>query len=169
MEVTGKTLLNSAQNIIKNKKQDRALSHKPDAGVAAQTKGPQTDIHTTLNTQVLRLQASLSVAQKNHSQAQAQLSFLDNGDISNAGQMKFDNEPLFPDFSTDKNITEYREEVSQRVQDMARKLKSLQVEMENMFAFNFETTMDMKLNADTLAQAKGLVALDPQRVAKLTN
>lgn len=166
MEVTGKTLLNSAQNILKNKKQESAKAK--EAGNTAETKVTNTELNSSLNAQVLRLQASLSVAQKSHSHAQAQLSYLNSNEQGSPENMLFDNEPLFPSLPFKKSIDEYKLEIENDVTQMAQKLKSLQVEMENVFAFNFQTTPNMDLNADSLAQAKGFTTLDPNRVAKLT-
>lgn len=166
MEVTGKTLLNSAQNILKNKNQENSRSRE-STSTSSETR-IESELNSTLNVQVLRLQAALSLAQKDHSRSQAQLSFLNSNDQTPPNQIMFDEKPLFPEYPFQKNLDDYKKEISNDVVQMAKKLKGLQVEMENVFAFKFETTPDMNLNADSLALAKGLTSLDPDRVAKLT-
>ena len=120
-----------------------------------------------INTQVLRLQASLNAAQKSYSLEQARLSWLENP-VGKPEDMQFDNEKLFPDFPFGEDIETYKQETTQRIGDLARTLKGLQVEMENIFALNFEAAPEISIDADTLASVKGITSLDPGRVAKLT-
>ncbi|MCB1173415.1 MAG: hypothetical protein KDK39_07620 [Leptospiraceae bacterium] len=166
MEINNKNLLSSAQAILKNRNQERYNARHSTAGSSAAARPREAS--TGINSHVLRLQSSLNAAQKDYSLQQSRSAFIQNNQADPASA-RFDNEPLFPEFPFGKTIEAYKQEADQRIGELARTLKGLQVEMENIMALNFETAPELQLSAESLAQARGISNLNPERVAHLTN
>jgi len=170
MEITGKILLNSAEKIIGNQKEQskRAESKNITANV--------DQARSTAQSRLVGMQADLSETQKLFSKEQARLQILQSNDDPLTGKtaagMTFDGKPLFPELNQDwpQDPTQRPElirTVEESLTQARARLKSLQVEMENHLAVEFSAAAKMSEPGE-LSFADAKTSLDPQRVARLT-
>lgn len=164
MDVTGKNLLNSAENIIKNRTQRRTTT--------ATEQNLSTPVRTeqALKSQsapILQLESGLQKLQKDFSYQQARFSFLENEPQSINAELKFGQDPLFPEFPFEINLQEFKANVQGQVTGLSNEIQQLQLQLENHYALNFDSPPPM-LSAESLTETGNLGQLDPERVARLT-
>lgn len=171
MNISGKMILNSAEGILRERKGASNTRHKADIsvnkeGTLRKTEGVKQDL---LQVRLLNLQASMNRIQSEYSREQSRYSYLKNHPGEIQEKLQFSGKALFPELGAGKiDFDSLKKSVSNRLQDLGRNLKSVQVEMENLFALNFNTLPIPGIDAEKLLQAPALRAIDPSRVAKLT-
>src|SRR5690606_9738387 len=100
----------------------------------------------TLHARLLDLQANLNRIQNDYSREQARQSYLKLPEQIHTGLL-FSDKPLFPELEAGSTLGEVQTLVDGRLSELARSLKSVQVEMENMYALNFDGLPREGLNA----------------------
>lgn len=164
MEITGKTLLNSAEKILSgHREKARAPEREP-------SEAKTNDVRSTAQVRLAKIQAGLNDMQRLYSREQARMKLLRSDeklDSKSAAELTFEGEPLFPEIKGDWNREELLRTVEQSLNQARARLKSMQVEMENHLALEFSTAPDMGLSGDLSAGIAGS-RLDPERVARLT-
>jgi hypothetical protein len=169
MQVSGKLLLNSAENILKERhKEQRPAGAGTGDGKVARTGATEGLNQTALESRLLKLQANLSTIQHQYSREQARQTYLAETPEQIGPELKFGDEPLFPEFQSNINLEGLQKDVSGSLEKLIRSLKSVQVEMENLYALNFDAPPDARTDAARLMEQGGLRNLDPARVAHLT-
>lgn len=175
MQVSGKVLLNSAENILKERHKDQRPAGAGETAASAGNKPAAEGLNqTTLESRLLKLQANLSTIQHQYSREQARQTYLDESPAQIAPELRFGDEPLFPEIQAGTNpnpesLAGLRKDVSGTLEKLIRSLKSVQVEMENLYALNFDAPPKTDADAARLIEQQGgLKALDPARVAHLT-
>ncbi|WP_143464724.1 LIC10415 family protein [Leptonema illini] len=165
MEITGKTLLNSAEKILSGHREKTKTPESESASVKSD------EVRSTAQMRLAGMQAGLNDMQRVYSREQARLNLLkDSGDGLNeqtSAEMTFEGEPLFPEMKGQWNRDELIRTVEQSLNEARARLKSMQVEMENHLAVEFSAAPDARLSGDLAAGIAGS-RLDPERVARLT-
>ncbi|MCB1324145.1 MAG: hypothetical protein H7A21_19810 [Spirochaetales bacterium] len=170
MEISSKTILNSAESILRDRRQEPrtpgGTSGSGRSEAAAQGTGMQQG---ALEARVLHLQSNLNRVQAEYSREQARMTYLrDFPDRINA-DLRFNDEALFPEASPGPiQRGEVERNVKTAMESLVLSLKSIQVEMENLYALNFEQKPIQPADAARLFENHGLKELDPARVARLT-
>ncbi len=171
MQISGKMLLNSAENILRDRKGEAA--HRPPPSGAENRKPDQGSLgginQGVLQSRLLKLQASLRDIQHDYSREQARQAYVNQTPDKISPSLHFDGEPLFPELETDAMaLTELRERITDRMRHLNRNLKGVQVEMENLYALNVSNPPGKIPGAVETLEAGALRDLDPGRVARLT-
>lgn len=172
MEITGKTLLNQAESILKDRRQDSrgAGGVRGSDGSIGRTSGRSDVSQTSMESRLLNLQSSLNQIQHDYSREQTRHTYLNNYPDRITSELRFGEEPLFPELLKDKaDPSELQRKVSHNMDQLMRALKGVQVEMENLYALNFDAPPTPIKDAATLLSNKGIKELDPSRVARLTD
>ncbi|MBX7057321.1 MAG: hypothetical protein K1X75_04600 [Leptospirales bacterium] len=171
MQINGRSILSSAEGILRDRKQERG----PEASVSGiEAAGPRESGLDTLQqgvleSRLLRLQSSLGDIQRDYSREQARFSYLNSNPAEISADLRFGDQPLFPELARGIDPQTLRPEVQGAMERLIRALKSVQVEMENLNALNFgEPVAGSRPNAQALVDRGGLKELDPERVARLT-
>ena len=167
MQVTGKHLLNSAEYILRDRRQEQ----KNPGGVSGSAGTQARDTvqsSGTLESRLPGLQANLSTIQNDYSREQARYTYLTRYPDQVSAELRFGEAPLFPEFKPDMNTGELPSKVSNNMEKLMSALKGVQVEMENLYALNFNAPPEAAMDAAALVQNGGLKDLDPERVARLT-
>ncbi|MCR9144810.1 MAG: hypothetical protein NXI24_21410 [bacterium] len=169
MQVSGKLLLNSAENILKERHKDQRPAGANAGDAAASRTGATEGLNqSTMESRLLKLQANLSTIQHQYSREQARQTYLKESPQQITPELKFGDEPLFPEFQANMNLEGLQKDVSGSMEKLIRSLKSVQVEMENLYALNFDAPPEARTDAAALIEQGGLRNLDPARVAHLT-
>lgn len=170
MQVSGKLLLNSAENILKERHQDKNRPTGAGDSGARAASGTSTDglSQSPLESRLLKLQANLSTIQHQYTREQARQTYLKDYPDQVGPELKFGEEPLFPEFKTGMDLEGLKKDVSGQMEQLIRSLKGVQVEMENLYALNFNAPPQTNTDAARLLEQGGLKNLDPARVAHLT-
>jgi hypothetical protein len=173
MQVSGKLLLNSAENILKERRQDnRPAAAGASGGRAERSEGAGGLNQSGVESRLLKLQASLSTVQHQYSREQSRQMYLEQQPAQIGPELQFGGEALFPEYHPGMDLDELKLSVSGQMEQLVRSLKSLQVEMENLYALNFDAPPrseagDPEMTRQLVEQG-GLKNLDPARVAHLT-
>lgn len=169
MQVSGKLLLNSAENILKERHKENRPTGAGESGTHAAKAGTSDGLNqTTLESRLLKLQANLSTIQHQYTREQARQTYLNQNPEQIGPELKFGDDPLFPEFQPGMNLEGLQKDVSGSLEKLIRSLKSVQVEMENLYALNFDAPPEARTDAARLLEQGGLRNLDPARVAHLT-
>lgn len=170
MQISGKMLLNSAEGILRERRDENRGGQ--DSGVgkseSSATLKPDGLNPDTIQVRLLNLQASLSGIQNEYSREQARHSYLSRTPEAINSSLRFNDSPLFPELETGISLREIEERVVSRLQELDRALKAVQVEMENLYALNFNALPQPGIEPGDLAKNQPVRALDPTRVARLT-
>lgn len=165
MEITGKTLLSSAEKIISGYREKTKAPESQLPAVASE------EVRSSAQIRLASMQVRLNDLQRVYSREQARLNLLQDAGFDlnekTASELTFEGEPLFPEVKGQWNREELRQTVEQRLNEARARLKSLQVEMENHLAVEFPAAFDSRLPSD-LSQGLAGSRLDPERVARLT-
>ncbi len=172
MEVTGKYLLNQAESILRDRRQDsRSQSVKNSREDTARGK-EKTELlkQGMFESRVMNLQDSLGRIQKEFTREQARYEYLSSNPEDINDKLMFDGEPLFPELQnhTPGSFEALKKHVEETLQRMTRDLKGTQVEMENLLALQFNNLDGLKVSSEDLTGHEGWNNLDPERVARLT-
>ena len=178
MQVNEKALLDSAEKILnkrrfheekaqgKLQKPSETSLRKGEKGLTLQKSPP---LNTKLNTaRILKLEAELKSLQENYSREQVRESFLLNKTKEIHEKLKYKGSPLFPEYKPGMDTKHLTKEVSYKLKKLVHSLKSVQVEMENLYALNFKKIHSKEANIKELDFSLLVKKLDPQRVAHLT-
>ena len=175
MQVSGKLLLNSAENILKERHKDQRPAGTGAGDAAASRTKAEGLNQSALESRLLKLQANLSTIQHQYSREQARSTYLNQNPDQIGPELKFGDEALFPEIQAGANpkpnLEGLQKDVSGALEKLIRSLKSVQVEMENLYALNFDAPLDSAAGPDSAArlmQEGGLRNLEPARVAHLT-
>ncbi len=171
MQVSGKVLLNSAENILKERHKDQRPAGAQAGNAAGSQPAAEGLTQPTLERRLLKLQANLSTIQHQYSREQARQTYLDESPAQINPELRFGDEPLFPELPASpdaEKLAGLRKDVSGTLEKLIRSLKSVQVEMENLYALNFDAPPKAEADAARLLEQGGLKSLDPARVAHLT-
>ena len=172
MQISGKSLLNSAEGILKDRQNDTGGA----TTTPADSKATQDNARThrlsqgALEARLLNLQATLNKTQHDYSREQARHTYLTKHQDQVHKDLTFDDEPLFPELDSDNpmDMDLLKTKVFDNLNGLTRSLKSVQIEMENLFALNFQSPPSAGLDAAALLSSGAIKNLDPARVAKLT-
>ncbi|MBI3394462.1 MAG: hypothetical protein HY042_01365 [Spirochaetia bacterium] len=81
--------------------------------------------------------------------------------------LTYEGTALFPEGEATSDMAGMTQRVGTNLESLERSLKAVQVEMENLYALNFQGLPDA-IDPKSLADASSVRALNPSRVAKLT-
>lgn len=164
MQISGKVLLNQAESIIRDRKGERQ-------SVTGQTEKSNPEVASTVagsfSSRILNLQASLAELQSQLSRQQARLSHIDENPAELNSQIQYEGQQLFSEQEVNSDPKTVGQEIQQTMQGLTEKLKTTEVEMENLYALGFTTPESFQFSAEQLASISSK-DLDPQRVARLT-
>lgn len=170
MEVTGKYLLNQAQSILKDRKND-SRSSTPEKGVSdpsASARGTEAAGRSSHQSRLLTLQNSLATMQKEFSKEQARLTYLKSHPGAITEDLRFENERLFPELEAGPLPESLQDTVSHKLEKLVHDLKGVQVEMENLYALNFHKAPASGFEPSDLGKLSQTSNINPNRVARLT-
>lgn len=169
MQISSKHLLNSAEGILKDRrnvqKQTSGESGSSEKAAAARPTGMTQGM---IESRLLSLQDSLRDAQVRYSREQARYSYITQNPGEIDEKLTFQNEVLFPELAQGAKPQELEPKVAGAMEQLARSLKSIQVEMENLYALNFSALPRSDVDVGALFENKGMRDLDPGRVSRLT-
>ena len=167
MQISSKHLLNSAEGILKERK-NVAQESAPQQGAekAASRAGGMTQ--GMLESRLLGLQDNLRDAQVQYSREQARFKYITENPDQIDSSLTFQNEALFPELEQGQRPADLQQQVAGAMEQLARSLKSMQVEMENLYALNFSALPRTDLSAESLSEQGVMRDLDPGRVSQLT-
>lgn len=171
MQISSKVLLNSAQTIVRDRQKD---PRSTDALIAPAEQGANasgTDglSQSAIEARLLNLQAALATVQRNYSREQARFSYLNEIPEQVSSSLMFEGEPLFPEVAQGRagDVHDMKKHVGTALESLVRSLKSIEVEMENLYALNF-ADVDPSVNMHRISEMPPVRQLDPGRVARLT-
>ncbi len=170
MEITGKYLLNKAESILKDRKQE-ARAQKSESSSrtdSAHSSRSESVSQNALQTRLLNLQESLTNVQNDYTREQTRFAYLQEHPDQINSSLRFNDAPLFPELSQQTDLESLKQGVGEKVQSLLHTLKSIQVEMENLVALNFNAVPRSVQEARSLTDAQAMMQLDPERVARLT-
>lgn len=169
MQITGKTLLNQAESILKERKQDESLkSSTSESEVRNRATSSELSAPNVIESRILNLQENLAGIQKNLSREQARQAYLSEQPQTITDKILYDGKPLFPEAKDGWKPEEIKPAVENKITSFLTVLKQIQVEMENLFALKFESPDRFQLNAEAVMHPDAMKDLNPDRVAKLT-
>lgn len=172
MQITGKILLNSAENILKDRQQEHRAPHSTGKGEKQAASSPANIAASHLpESRLIKLQNDLKSLQSEYSREQVRYDYLQNrpGEISE--QLSYENRPLFPEYpkGLDQEAQEaLKQNTAYNLKRLVDSLRSIQVEMENLYALSFESPQGAVANLSSLVTGNSIKDLDPERVAHLT-
>lgn len=170
MQISSKVLLSSAQTIVRDRQKDGRTSDSQVTAADAGTNAAGADglSQSAIEARLLNLQAALATVQRNYSREQARYSYLTELPEQVSSSLLFEGEPLFPEVAAGKNdVQDMKKHVGTALESLVRSLKSIEVEMENLYALNF-TDVDPSVNMHRISEMPPVRQLDPGRVARLT-
>jgi hypothetical protein len=169
MQITGKLLLNSAEGILKDRKQEQTEIKDTKASQNALKSTARSSLkQTTVESRLLDLQSVISELQKSYSREHARMSYLKESPSEINGDLKFDGKPLFPEFGSDFNPEKTALRVTDQMKHLMQSMRKIQVEMENIHALKFASSEPSDLNTAFQVNSDALKELNPERVARLT-
>lgn len=166
MQISGKVLLNQAETIVRDRKNERQAASN-EAPASADSGRQAGTIAGSFASRILNLQSSLAELQSRYSREQARMSYVENQPESITSGLQYEGSALFSDSELNAGITGLKEEISKSMGNLTDQLRKTEVEMENHYALGFAAPENISLTAD---QITGVASndLDPQRVARLT-
>ncbi len=177
MQVDGKTLLHSAENILKNRRQEEGRHSSAFSSAEAGKKKAEASIHTALiQSRMLKLQATLKELQESYTREQIRKDYLQNRTAEIHAELQYNGKPLFPEYAASATKEEISSVVADNIKHLLRTLKGTQIEIENLYALNFKTMMaELEKGSLVIKELRSFFSsyptkgLDPERVAKLTS
>ena len=181
MNISSKNLLETASNIINKRKniesnseiENKSLDNKDNSN-SSNLKKIHTSPTTTIsenNNKVLKLQDELRNLQVKYTKEQVRADYLINHPNKIDENLEFEGEALFPDFKN-KNLNQLNKSVKNQMESLLHNMKSVQIEIENIYALNFQKVDTQKIKENiTVENVKKIINtidLNPERVAKLT-
>lgn len=170
MNISTKSILSSAEGIIRDRHDDaRRPAASPLANEPAKAVTSGNSLGTdSLHARLLDLQANLNRTQREFSREQTRKHYLTDGSRQLDSTLRFEGELLFPELQKGNPLPEQLlSRTDERMSELSRKLKGLQVEMENVMALNFQAPASRGITAEDLHTGT-MKELDPARVARLT-
>lgn len=170
MEITGKYLLNQAENILKDRKHESRTSRSTGSSDQRTNPVAGTDRFDqgVLESRMLQLQSSIRDIQNAYSREQTRNTYLTDYPDEITQDLTFNNEPLFPELKQKMPLESLRDSVKERLSQLSRDLKGVQVEMENVLALNYNVASVDKVESKNIDGNVSFNPLDPDRVAHLT-
>ncbi|MBR32181.1 MAG: hypothetical protein CMN77_12825 [Spirochaetaceae bacterium] len=168
MQITGKALLNSAESILKDRKGDAsARPGKTEEGsTSAARPGDRLELDGMEN-RLLSLQKSLGDLQNQYTREQTRQSYLNQYSAEVSPELMFQGEPLFPELQQGKSLKDIQTLVAESLNQLTSRLRKTEVEMENLYALNVDSSVAPRIGAEDL-NSQALRNIDPGRVARLT-
>jgi len=170
MQISSKVLLNSAEGILKERKKESVFD---PASTETGDKSRVIDNLLSVNpgemqARLMKLQSNLGDTQDELSKEQSRQAYLQNDPQSITKSLKFNDEILFPELNNGMDVSKLKDSVSARVEMLSKNLKQIEVEMENLYALQFQPGEPGEIDTNSLVGSKTMNQLDPSRVAKLT-
>ena len=167
MQISGKALLNSAESILKDRKGDTS-SRSNNEGSAAVTSRPGDRLEFgSMENRVLSLQKNLGDLQNRYTREQTRQSYLNQYTNEINGDLKFQGESLFPELAQGKSLKDIQTLVAESLNQLTSQLRKTEVEMENLYALNVDTSSVPGIDNASLS-SQAVRNIDPGRVARLT-
>ncbi len=168
MQISSKMLLHSAEGILKER--HNLVRNQPEQaeGDGVSVARPAGMTQGMLESRLLGLQDNLREAQGQYSREQARFMYITRSPEQIDGNLTFQNEALFPEIARGEKPAGLEPKVAGAMEQLARSLKSIQVEMENLYALNFSAVPRSDLDLGSLIEQNGMRELDPTRVSRLT-
>ncbi len=174
MIINTRTLIDSANKLLSPKEmldEAHVNSKDIDSEKGLKSRDVAKDVGVS-NFNILKLQNQLRDLQASYTREQIRLDYLKNKHEEIHEDLKYEASFLFPEYKNGIDKEALTKDVSVQMQKLLHSLKSVQVEMENLYALNFQSynpsaiIQDVALmQSNTSLHAK---ELDPERVAKLT-
>ncbi|MDH5656861.1 MAG: hypothetical protein OEZ34_13190 [Spirochaetia bacterium] len=169
MQITGKLLLNSAEGILKDRKQENSeIKNSKSSDQSSKTVSSAGIGQTTIESRLLDLQNSISEIQNQYSREQTRYSYLTESPDEINENLKFNEKPLFPEYNQEFNPENAKIYVAKSMTELMQNLKKIQIEMENIHALKFKMNEDPASQAAFHVNQDAVKHLDPERVARLT-
>ncbi|MEQ8353522.1 MAG: hypothetical protein RH862_18750 [Leptospiraceae bacterium] len=168
MQITGKALLNSAESILKDRKEDSSsrTNRAPRENATSSRPGDRLELDGMEN-RLLTLQKSLGELQNQYTREQTRQSYLNQFSNEVGPELQFQGEPLFPELSQGKSLKDIQTLVAESLNQLTSRLRKTEVEMENLYALNIDSSVAPRIGAQEL-NSQALRNIDPGRVARLT-
>jgi len=169
MQISSKLILNSAENILKDRKQEQKSSAVSGRSTSSSSLRQSEGLsQSVVESKLLSLQDSLRDVQKTLSREQARYSYLIGNRNEISDSLEFDGSPLFPELKKGESFDSIQVGVVRQIEASIHSLKSIQVEIENLYALKFEAPPNPETSITSLLKFDLLKGLDPERVARLT-
>ena len=170
MQISSKVLLNSAEGILKERKKESSFD---PASTESEDKNRISDSLLSVNPgelqdRLMKLQLNLGNTQDELSKEQSRHAYLQNDPQAITASLKFNDEILFPELKNGMDAAKLQDSVSAKVEMLSKNLKQIEVEMENLYALQFNPVETAEMDTNSLVDSKTMNQLDPSRVAKLT-
>ena len=173
MQVNGKMLLDSAESILKSRRQEsksQESSLKKEQDIQRAHKAKPGSVQTNLNSaRVLKLESELKSMQEDYTREQVREDFLLNKPEQISEKLKYQGTSLFPEYKPGMNTQGLAKDVSHKLKQLLHSLKSIQVEMENLYALSFSKLSTQETNIKEIDTSLAVKDIDPKRVAQLTH
>lgn len=168
MQITGKALLNSAENILKDRKGDNTSrsSHAGVEGTTSSRSGDRLELDGMEN-RLLSLHKNLNELQNRYTREQTRQSYLNQYSSEITPELRFQGEPLFPELNQGKTLKDIQTLVAESLNQLTSQLRKTEVQMENLYALNVDSQTAPRIGAEEL-NSQALKTIDPGRVARLT-
>lgn len=168
MKITGKLLLNQAESILKDKKQESSAARDKIRGEESSVQASDGLKQGAIESRILHLQSSLGKLQREFSREQSRKAYLQDNPGAINERIVFDDKPLFPELAQGQSPDSIAKHVDTRITDLSRNLKSIQVEMENLMALTFKEPASISGNVTAQELDRSFKEMRPDRVARLT-
>lgn len=166
MQITGKQLLSSAEGLMRDKKDGPVVGSKREENSTQET-GRSVNTGSSIEARIMGLQADMARIQNSYSREQARQNYLNDPEV-NHSELTYEGEPMFPEALAGQSVEGLRETVNTSVEELRQSLKSMAVEMENLFALNIQSDSKFSMDPQNLMAEGSLKDIDPNRVAHLT-
>ncbi len=169
MQVNSKLLLNSAENILKSRHEEGTSKKRAtyNKGLDSRQVSIGSAHVSFVESRMLKLQSELKTLQEKYSHEQMREDFLHNKPQEISSSLDHNNNSLFPEHGN-VDLKTLSNRVDTNMKQLLRNLKAVQIEMENLYALNFEKLENQSLNIERWDTSFTTKDLDPQRVAYLT-
>lgn len=168
MQISSKLLLNSAEGILKERRNVGKNASESGAGAEKAAADSSGVTQGMIESRLLGLQDDLREAQNQYSREQARFMYITRSPEQINQSLTYQDQPLFPEISEGQKPEDLEQKVAGAMEQLTRSLKSIQVEMENLYALNFSALPRSDVDVGSLFENKGMRELDPGRVSKLT-
>ncbi len=169
MHISGKMLLNSAESILRDRRQDNGTDRGSETTIAQNAQNKSEALtQGVLESRILKLQSTLGTLQNSYTREQTRLTYLSEQPEKIDSSLQFDGTPLFPETGADLDTGKLKVRVDEQMVNLVRQLKAMQVEMENLYALNYKTQPIAGLDTRLIMNMNSMKSLDPGRVARLT-
>lgn len=170
MQISSKVLLNSAEGILKERKKEGASDQtSTESGDKNRISDSLLSVNPgELQARLMKLQSNLGNTQDELSKEQSRQAYLQNDPQGINASLKFNDEILFPELKNGMDTAKLKDSVSAKVEMLSKNLKQIEVEMENLYALQFQPGEPGEMDTNSLIGSKTMNHLDPSRVAKLT-